>query len=227
MYNNLMLMLLQAQDTIKYVYPQVQNVATQSPDLLSIMGLLLGSGSVLYIVVQSILKQREKKIDSELDGRKKTVESKIEQDRELLKHETALDTEKFQFEKLKDLKRQEDNEKFQKEIINEIFGKYVKQNDWITSIYEKRFEELINLLTELKREVKDMRILSDKMNMQIKNVDDKVIKNTNIIIAKTDALLKVFANVSFSCVKDTLKTLPSENRKTLQRESEDIKISQE
>ena len=232
MFNNLLFILLQIPDTIiKYVTenPQVVPTATDSGELnlYNIIGMLLGAGGILYIVVQSILKQKEKKMENDLERKTKKTEAEVEVTKETVKHENALDIEKFNLEKQKDLKRLEENENFQKEIINEIFGKYVKQNDWITTIYEKKFEELTTALSEIKREVKDMRVLSDKMNMQIKNVDDKVIKNTNIIIAKTDALLKVFSNVTFGCVKDTLKQLPEENKKILKRESEEIKITQE
>ena len=223
MLNNLLFILLQVHDTIvKYVVQHHEPVKavlesqSESFNIYNVLGILIGSGSVLYLLVSSYIKQKEKKVDNDIETKK-----------EHIKHENILDMEKFNMEKTRDTKIQEENERFQKEIINSIFEKYVKQNDWITLIYEKKFEDIINLLSELTREVKDVRLLNDKMNMQIKNIDDKVIKNTNIIIAKVDALLKVFADISFTCVKDSMKNLPIENIKILQRQTEDIKITQD
>lgn len=156
-------------------------------DPTQLISLLFGGGSVLFLIVKEIQNRKTARVNSEIELKK---ESK--------RHISKMDIEKFNLEKIKELKIQEDNEAFQKEIINEIFSKYVKQNDWITKIFETKFEELSSTIIETKKELKDVRILNDKMNLQIKNIDDKVIKNTNIIIAKTDSILKMFSSLIFS-----------------------------
>lgn len=226
---SLFMFLMQIQDTAIQVQNQVANTTAQTQEVnwVNIILALIGTGGILYMVIQSLLKQRDARIAGEIEQKKKKVEGEIEVTKENAKHENALDVEKFNLEKQKDLKRLEDNEVFQKDIINKIFDKYVKQNDWITTIYEKKFEELTSSLMEIKREVKDMRVLSDKMNMQIRNVDEKVIKNTNIIIAKTDALLKVFANLIFTEPKDAYVDISETEKKKIQRQTEEIKITEE
>lgn len=187
----------------------VANPAVTTTDYTSIIGLLFGGSSIVYLIVKELMIQRQKRMESDLERKTLQVKSAIENDKYEKTQDSQLEKDKFELDKIKQLKMQADNETFQKEIINEIFGKYVKQNDWITTLYEKKFEEVLNTLSETKKELKDLRILSDKMNLQIKNVDDRVIKNTNITIAKVDTLIKLFSGIPFTCVKNKVENKES------------------
>ena len=172
--------LLVANDTSKIMQSASDGNYLNSIFQVLIMTALGGTG--LYKLVEYIIKQRSERKAKEDEAKLKRQST--EQD-----HENTLETELFKFDKEKYLKIQEGNENFQKQIINEIFSKFVSQTEWVTKLHDKTINELSKIILDIEKTAKDIYVQHDLLSNRIRSIDDKLVKNTNIIIAKLETLI--------------------------------------
>ena len=144
----------------------------------------MGSGGI-YALVKYIIKKRANRKDA-------TNAAILERSKTEQEHSNTLETEMFNFDKAKYMNIQDANQTFQKTIINEIFGKFVEQSQWITNLHDKSIEQLVEKMTDVNKITKDLYVQNDVLSNRIRNVEDRVLKNSSIIIARLDTLLKVF-----------------------------------
>ena len=150
-----------------------------------ILGSIVG-GTGIYKLIEYIIKKRQENKAAESEAKRKRMASDQEQDHK-------LELEMFEFDKEKYLDRKDANEKFQKEIINEIFSKFVSQSEWVREIHDKSVENIEKDIDGLNKAVKDIYVQNDVMSNRLRNIEDRLLKNTSIIIAKLDTLIKLLA----------------------------------
>lgn len=140
--------------------------------------------------------------------KKNHLENEAIQKMEELTHDNGLEFEKFNFDREKYVKREENNETFQKDIINRVFEKFVVQTEWITKMYESKLEELMTSLMEANKTYKDLYVQSDLLNNRVRNLESKLVKNSNISIAKIDTITKVIDSLKdIFIIKDSIDEL--------------------
>jgi regulator of sigma D len=139
-----------------------------------------------YKLIEYIIKKRQE--------RKEKIETaKLEQEKTKQVHENTLENDMFNFNKEKYLALQESNQTFQKDIINEIFTKFVNQTEWITKLHDKSIEELVKTTNEVNSVNKELYVQNDVLSNRVRNVEDRLIKNTNQIMAKLDVLIQLLS----------------------------------
>ena len=189
---------------ILLIIDSLQTIANTVPTVKASSGnmMLDYAANIMLILVSTvfgggylwkIIKERQ---TAKADFKKQELNMRASPEMEELNHGNSLETEKFNFDKQKYIKRQDNNEAFQKEIINRIFDKFVTQTEWITKMYESKLEELMTLLAEANKTYKDVYVQMDVLNNRVRNMESKLIKNTNISIAKIDTIVKIINEVN-------------------------------
>lgn len=189
--NSLSFILLQVPDSLSAI-PIVQSVVDSanagSPfDTIFkvIVTTVLGVGGGYKLIEYLVKKKQEQK--------EKKENALLEQEKNKQTHNQTLESELFNFNKEKYLDMQESNQTFQKDIINEIFQKFVTQTEWITKLHDRSIEELVKTTNDVNKVSKDLFIQNDVLSNRVRNVEDRLIKNTNQIMAKLDTLIQLLS----------------------------------
>ena len=193
------LMLLSAVlDTAKVATKVVSNNMSYDPSMptwMIIMNVMLGllaAGGILNWVIKSFISMKKAK-----------EEAKLKDHQEKIQHGNKLEVDQFNFNKEKYEGIQLENQQFQKEIINTIFDKFVKQTEWITALHDKSIEKTITLMSSIEEQNRSINTQMDVMNNRVRSVEDKLIKNTNSIITKLDMLIKILVLQDIKINKNT------------------------
>lgn len=160
---------------------------------------ILGSGGV-WQFYQYLVKRREL-------IKEKNDLARIERENKEQEHSNNLETEMFKFDKEKYLNIRSDNQKFQNDIISEIFNKFVEQGQWISSLHDKSIETIARQMNEVHKSVNEMYVQNDNLTGRIRQVEDRFIKNSNNIEGKLDTLIKLLSNLKILDNKELDKNI--------------------
>lgn len=180
--------------TTQMIIDIVRNASIETPADASdtifkvIISTVLGAGG-LWTLINFIIKKRTER-------KEKEVVARLERKKTEQEHSNELESEMFKFDKEKYMDSQDANQSFQKTIINEIFGKFVEQSQWITNLHDKSIESLVTQMTDVNRLTKDIYVQNDVLSNRIRNLEDRFIKNSNILVTKVDILSKILMEQS-------------------------------
>lgn len=151
--------------------------------------IIVGGVAAVWKLVDFLIKKAAERKD-------KAAEAKLERDKNEQLHSNQLETEMFRFDKEKYMNLQEANQNFQNTIINEIFGKFVKQSQWIADLHDKSIENLVKQMTEVYKVTKDLYVQNDVLTNRIRSLEDRFIKNSNILTKQLDIIIKMLIEKS-------------------------------
>jgi uncharacterized coiled-coil protein SlyX len=177
--------------TKEYLEELIKNTNTKSvTSIWDTIFKLAAGGAISFAGIWQLVKFINKKRQDRKDAAQK---AELERKQKEQSHQNQLEAEMFQFDKEKYMNLQEANQSFQKTIINEIFSKFVEQSQWITNLHDKSIENLVEQMNSVNKLTKDTYVQLDLLTNRVRNIEERFVKNSSIIVAKVDTLIKLLA----------------------------------